>query len=70
MSKGIVVDIILFDYTIRGIQPFQRIVKSRREMGQTTLSTCIHYKSSIERVIDILVIVLPIVQLTLFKCNN
>ena len=74
MSKGIVVDIILFDYTIRGkcfqFQPFQRIVKSGREIWQTALSTCILYKSSIEHDIDLLVIVLPIVQFTLFKCNN
>ena len=74
MSKGIVVNIILFDYTIRGkcflFQPFQQIVKSGREMGQTALSTCILYKPSIEQDKDLLVIVLPIVQFTLFKCNN
>ena len=74
MSRGIVVDIIFFDYTIRGkcflLQPFQRIVKSGREMGQTALSTCILYKSSIEGDIGLLVIVLPLVQFTLFKFNN
>ena len=74
MSKGIVIDIIFFDYTIRGkcflFQPFQGIVKSGREMVQTALSTCILYKSSIEPDIDLLVIVLPIVRFTLFKCKT